>query len=266
LDLNKINDENNNIYYAENHFFLELKYIFSKISELNQIPIFLYSIEISNKEISKINLNKIIKYKNFFENYIKKKYNIINFKTAIELDVLEINNFTSNFICDLKDKFDLLIGIGGLNKINRFFIEQTKIDILKNPQNDEKKQKIDFLHHLNSGMNHILFKLAKEKNISILISLNFLELYNNYKVSKEIGRINQNLLFSRKYQIKTKFCFEIKTQYQIKTKTEENFILSLFNLSTIQKKESIYFFENIIKEKEKTNNNNFICDGIKVSN
>jgi RNase P/RNase MRP subunit p30 len=125
--------------------------------------IYLFEINLENKEKSKENISKIL--------HIIKSKNIEH--KALLIKIEKVDNYIPGFINSLKEDFDVLLGEGGLNKINRYFLEQSNIDILLDPQSSKQKLKIDFIHHLNSGFNHILSKIAIEKNIKIYFSLNF---------------------------------------------------------------------------------------------
>ena len=59
----------------------------------------------------------------------------------------------------------------------------------------------DFIFHRNSGMNHVLAKIAKEKNVTIGFS------FSDWKKSKNkatiLGRMHQNYVLCQKYKVKT---------------------------------------------------------------
>jgi len=231
------------------------KEILKELKKLNFIPIVLFNLNLNNKINYNENLNKI--------NEIIKK-NKIKYKGII-LNIDKNDNKLIGIINNLKLKFDLVIGLGGLNKINRFFLENTNIDFLLDPQNSKFKNKIDFIHHFNSGLNQVLFNFAKNKNISFIFSLNeFNKKYpNNYLISKEIGRINQNIKLCEKFKITFYLNYIIKNKFEIKNINQLNSIISLFNTSTKQKKENIYVLENKIQINTNKNTLKYINEFIK---
>lgn len=111
-----------------------------------------------------------------------------------------------NIVCFDGEKFNL-----GFSKVysckdfnlaygkenNRKLLENKKLDILVSP---EKTRKKDFIHHRNSGLNHVLCKLAKKNNIAIGISFN--DILKSKERDKLIGRIMQNIRLCRKYKVK----------------------------------------------------------------
>lgn len=224
-----------------------------KCKILNLIPIPMFKILLNNKNQIKEDLEKL--------KQLKEKINIKY--SAVQISLGKIENSTIGTINNFKNHFDIVIGLGGLNKVNRFFVESTQIDFLQDPHNTLFLGKMDFIHHFNSGMNHILCKLAKEKNIGLINSLNF-TYGKKFFIPKEIGRINQNLKFARKYDINSIINFIVKYPAQIKTKEELLGIMSFFDLSTKQKKASFQILENKINENNFKKSQNYISNGIEI--
>lgn len=234
--------------YSKNYLNLE-----KEVIKNNLTPITLFVCKFDNKEniIKQLNQIKQIKTQNDF------KY------TVIKIEIINHKSINQSLISNLKQDFDLTIGLGGLNKTNRFFLEKTNVDFLLDPQNSIEKPKIDFIHHLNSGINHILTKFSKQKNIDFIFSLNFTNHFNKFQIAKEIGRINQNLKFARKYQVKSNINFIIENKNQIKSIKEIQAISSLFDISTTQKLENIQILKEKIKNNEQKKSKKYISNQIK---
>ncbi len=230
------------------------KILSEELLKLKINPIFLFEIYLSSKDENKLHLKKILE--------IKEKLNIEH--SAILIHLKKQENYNLGFINSLSENFDIILGQGGLNKTNRYFLEKTKIDILLDPQSSLEKIKIDFIHHFNGGLNHILFKLAKENNIALGFSLNFIENFEKKIIAKEIGRINQNMIFSRKYKIPFFLNFIIENKNQIKNIEQLKNILNIFDLSIDQKISSISLIEKILIEKKYKKSDEFIAKGIKL--
>ena len=228
--------------------------LINKIQTLNLTPVILFKFTILNKEENKKQLDNIREIKNLEK---------IDY-SAIQITISEkIENSIQTIINSLKQEFNIIIGLGGLNKINRLFLEETQIDFLQDPQNSKFNPKIDFIHHFNSGINDILCTFAKQKQIGFLFDLNLLFMKTKY-MSKEIGRVNQNLIFARKYKIPIILNFIIKNENQIKSKQELIHIMSLFNLSTKQKIESINIIEQKIKQNNFKKSQKYITEGLYI--
>lgn len=223
-----------------------------EVEKLNLVPVTLFKIIFLYPKRTKENLEKIKQIKQ----KIKPKF------SAIQLIIEKISGQTQSTINNLKNDFDLVIGLGGLNKINRYFLEQTKIDFLQDPQNSKFKPKFDFIHHFNSGLNHILCKFAKQKEIGLIFSLNFTNSNHKLPIAKEIGRINQNIAFARKYKIPIYINFSIQNKNQIKSQNEIQSISKLFNISTEQTRDTIKILENKIRLNQLKKSQNYINENI----
>ena len=217
--------------------------------------IVLFEIEIaSNKNLVRKeidNLKEILKNNNFE-------------KTSILVKIKNVFNHTTSFIENLRNIFDIVFGFGGLNKINRFFIETNKIDFLVNPHSSFFKTKFDYLHHFNSGLNHLLANVSRQKGIKFITTLNFLDDYKNIIFYKGIGRVNQNLKIFKKYKLENYFCYFCENEKHLKKGKE---ILDILNVFDIDKKiilQNQKTLENFFEEKKKLNSKNYISKGIKI--
>lgn len=83
-------------------------------------------------------------------------------------------------------------------KKDRNLIESKKADLIYDFEQASKK---DSMHFRSSGLNQVLLKLMKEKNVSY--GLNFSQVLNASKQEqpKIIGRIMQNIRLCRKYKV-----------------------------------------------------------------
>ncbi len=102
-----------------------------------------------------------------------------------------------------KGKTDKVIAVLGRdNTFNRRALETLQIDYLVSPELGERK---DTLHQRDSGLNHVLAKIAKEKDIAIVIDFKD---WNSIKDKKEkarrLARIIQNVKICRKAKCKIK--------------------------------------------------------------
>jgi len=95
---------------------------------------------------------------------------------------------------------------------NRRIIETCKVDYLVSPESEPKK---DSLKQRDSGINHVVAKEAKKKNIPIVINFSELNKLDKKSKSKKISRIIQNLKICRKNQCKIKIASFAETKEQI---------------------------------------------------
>lgn len=219
----------------------------TKLVEENK-KVVVYNIEFKDKESFKNYLNDIKKN----NNSRKKALFITNFDLKPELRGL---------ISSAKTDFDLILIKGGSNKKNRYIIEQLSVDFIVDPHISEESR-FDFIHHYNSGLNHVLTKLANEKNIGVLTTLNSLVYKNKIFISKDIGRISQNVKLCRKYGALFSSQFIIKNKLEFRSLKELMAIGTLYNMSTQQLKDSISAIENKINENLNKTNKHYIDKGI----
>lgn len=196
--------------FIDNSFFTDT--LIDELTKKKLKPILVYTLKFENKhqiqkELTNLEINK-------------------NYPNAVLLQSTKTDSFLSGFIAQLNSDFDLVLAKGGTNKLNRFYLEQTKIDILVDPHSSEIYKKQDFIHHYNSGLNHVLVKIAKEKNIILFNSLNFLE-YKYY--FKDIIRIEQNISLCQKYGVSFLLGYFVFDKTQIKSEIMLKYIYKLFS-------------------------------------
>lgn len=83
------------------------------------------------------------------------------------------------------------------NEKTRHVVEKFRPAAVFNLENSPKK---DFVHHRNSGLNHILAALMREKKVAVAFS--FSEILHSRKREILMGRIAQNIRLCKKYKVK----------------------------------------------------------------
>lgn len=115
-------------------------------------------------------------------------------------------------------------------EFNRKILEYGKFDILLFPEVNVKKN--DKLKYLDSGLNHILAKIATKNKIRIGIDLNEIRSLDKKEKALALARIRQNIKICRK--AKTKLAL-----LNIKDKRDALSLLLTLGASTQQAKESL---------------------------
>ena len=95
-----------------------------------------------------------------------------------------------------KDHFN--IAIGGNYELNKKILNTRNINLIIDPELLEE----DFMHSRNSGLNHVLVKLAKKNNIGIGFSLDRLNKLDKLNKVNLLGKIMQNIKLCNKYKVK----------------------------------------------------------------
>ena len=105
-----------------------------------------------------------------------------------------------------KNKNKTIIFSSNDDELNRKILEKEKIDILLLNQSSRK----DKLKQRNSGLNHVLAKIAKRKNVTIGINFDEIIKTNKENKSEILSRIKQNIKLCNKNKLKMKFVIQNK--------------------------------------------------------
>lgn len=114
--------------------------------------------------------------------------------------IIDTNELTKarNLILSSYGKEKVIVISKG-DDFNRSILENNKVDVLVfrefNLRRDRLKQR-------DSGLNHVLCRLAKDNNISIGLDLNELTFRINKSDTEYLGRIIQNIRLCNKYKVK----------------------------------------------------------------
>ena len=100
-----------------------------------------------------------------------------------------------------KNKGKEIIFSSNDDDLNRKVLEKEPINILLINQKNRK----DFQKQRNSGLNHVLAKIAKKNNISIGINLDEIINSNTKEKDKILARISQNIKLCNKNKLKMRF-------------------------------------------------------------
>ena len=103
---------------------------------------------------------------------------------------------------------ELKIGNG-----DRKNFENKKVDIITGL---EKEKKADHMKFRNSGLNHVLCKLAKENGITIAFSFNDVLKSKNMLRGQVLGRMMQNVRLCRKYKVRMMVASFAENKYEMR--------------------------------------------------
>lgn len=115
-------------------------------------------------------------------------------KTDIKLYIAILAN--GNSAMKLRNKADLLIAS---DADARHLIEKTPVKLVFELESSNRK---DFIHQRNSGLNHIIARIASEKSKIIGFSFRSLLDARGMLRAQLIGRMTQNIKICRKYKVK----------------------------------------------------------------
>ena len=141
-----------------------------------------------------------------------------------------------------KTKTNIIISEAKDEKYNRNILEKGKINIIFNIENQTGQ---DFIHHRNSGLNHIICKAASESNSAIGVS--FSNLLNQKSKSRLIGRINQNISLCKKYKTKIVLASFAKDPSELRSPTDLRSFLISIGTNNLVAKEALTNLSEIIE-------------------
>lgn len=96
---------------------------------------------------------------------------------------------------------------------DRYVLERTKPNLIFNLEYQNR----DFMHHRNSGLNQVLCKIAKKRNIAVGFNFNLVLNNEGMERSQILGRIMQNIRFCRKYKISTVLASFAKKPFEMRS-------------------------------------------------
>ena len=152
---------------------------------------------------------------------------------------------TRSVIASLKSKeIKLKIAVLGRDDLfNRRIIETMKINYLVSPENFVF-HKTDTLKQRNSGLNHVIAKLAKQKNVSVLINFSDISnLSNKSKKEKSIilAKIIQNIKICRKAKCEIKIATFARAKSELLAQNDLRVFVFSIGMSSQQVRDSVLF-------------------------
>ena len=160
---------------------------------------------------------KVLESDRDFDELKKLKDKVCDFYDACLIRVEDVERLRK-YIDKASNFFDKMIVLGTSDKINRTVLEHKKTWALLNPENAHINER-DYDSYRNSGLNHVLCKIAIENKKMILISLDEL------KDAKQLGRVIQNLKLCKKYKTPVLLINLAEDECDLKTKFEMKEIL-----------------------------------------
>jgi ribonuclease P/MRP protein subunit RPP1 len=161
-------------------------------------------------------------------NLFKQMFPSNNMKPIKETSIEKAKNQVKKLV---KQKEKPIIVQAQNDSFNRKILEYGKFDILLSIESGKRKDK---LRQLDSGLNHVLAKIATKNKISIGIDLEEISQLQKTQKAKRLAKIKQNI----------KICHKAKTKLTIvdyqDSKNAQNLLLTL-GASTKQAKEAISF-------------------------
>ncbi len=151
----------------------------------------------------------------------------------------------------IRKRVELILVFGGDLKINRKAVEIREVDILANPENEE-----------NSGLNHVMVKLAAENNVAIEFS--FRKILHSFGKTRaeNFNKFLTNAKLVRKYKAPFLITSSAISQWDLRSPFD---LLSFGKVLGFQDKEvKEALSDKIVKENRKRLSEKWIMPGVEI--
>lgn len=154
-----------------------------------------------------------------------------------------------------RKKFDVLLVHGGDVSLNREAVETSEVDILTHPE----------ANRYDSGLNHVMMKLASKNDVAIEINFREVLLSNMKSRSKILQSVRTNITLARKYHVPIIVCSGAVSHWELRDPLSMASLGSQIGLESSSATDSISKIpEKIVREGEKRRGQDWIAPGIKI--
>ena len=125
---------------------------------------------------------------------------------------------------------NIIILQGGDDELNRKNLSSKYVDILLDPHQGYRKDKI---YQKDSGLNEVLCQLAKENDIAIGFSLSLI--LNSNRRGELFGRIIQNIKLCKKYKVKMIIGTFAKNKSELRNEKDDEALFKILGMNVIDR-------------------------------
>jgi ribonuclease P/MRP protein subunit RPP1 len=155
----------------------------------------------------------------------------------------------------IKKKFDVLLVRGGDLELNRIACETPQVDILTHPEYER----------FDSGLNHVLMKLAAKNNVAIEINFREILIASKGTRSKILSNIENNIRLAKKFHAPVILCSGAISHFELRSPECMISIASQLGLELNDAKNSMSKIpEKILNRSKERKSEEWISPGIKV--
>jgi len=109
-------------------------------------------------------------------------------------------------LAGMRRMFDVLLAHGGDIAMNRAAVETREVDILTHPEHGR----------YDSGMNHVMARLAKENEVAIEINFREILTANKKTRSRTLASMRDNIALARKYKMPIILCSGAISHFELR--------------------------------------------------
>jgi RNase P/RNase MRP subunit p30 len=154
-------------------------------------------------------------------------------KMNADIIILDEKNYskTHQIILNLSKQNKTIIIAAKDNEYNKKALENSKVSGIVNIEYIEKK---DRLYQRNSGLNHVLCRLASKNKKIVYINISRLNFLEKKVRAIILGRIMQNIKLCRKYKTKVAFATFAKNEEELRNRYDLEALGLSLGMSTQQ--------------------------------
>jgi ribonuclease P/MRP protein subunit RPP1 len=191
------------------------------------------------------------------EEILKAEIERIKKEFAIEIYLgFEARNVRElKFLAKRRKEFDVLLARGGNLQLNRVACETPEVDILTHPE----------FGRSDSGLNHVLAKLAAKNNVAI--EINFREILVSSKATRSriLSHISRNVMLAKKFKAPIILCSGAISHFEMRDAYSLISMATQLGLELKEAKDAITKVPSkIIEEIKKRRDERWIMPGVEV--
>lgn len=216
----------------------------------------MYDIVIPNKnEKEFIKIAQLLNYKGLFFLYPLENFEEYKHKAPIEIysGIIYTNE---DQIRKARKKANLIV-FQGQNGDIKHMLEKNPPDIVTETEFHTQR---DFIHHRNSGLNHVLAEIMAKNNTAYGIS--FTMLLHNLELT--LARVQQNILLHKKSKTKLIIASFAQTPYEMRSWHDLSAFFEQLKLHPSVVKQAFLTCLEIYKQNEKKKSKEYVREGVEI--
>ncbi len=142
---------------------------------------------------------------------------------------------------------------------DRLAVEKAKPDVIFSLEGSKKS---DFIHQRNSGLNHIMCRLASQNNVAVGFSFDLL--LGTRMRSRAMGRMMQNIRLCRKYKVRTVIASFASSPYRMRSPHDLESLFTTLGMHPKEAKESLSATQKIIRNNTRKKSKDYLGEGVEI--
>ena len=164
-------------------------------------------------------------------------------------------------LAEMRKEFDLLLVGGGDLELNRAAVETPEVDILAHPEYG--RHQVGKM--ADSGLNHVLVKLAAKNNVAIEINFGSIFMSSGYNRAKVLRSIRQNIMLAKKFKAPIILCSGALSHFELRDSQSMISMATVLGMDLNEAKDAISKVpEKTVKDSIEKRGKDWVMPGVKV--